>query len=146
MKIAISCKEDTPAHPRTDYKKELQSPHLLSRDELAAHVRRYIETFHLNIITSAKIESTHYDPTTKRWEVKFATPSGRRTAIAKHLVQATGIASQNPYIPAIADSHLYKGISVHSAAYKNPKELVDKGVKVRHPLSNLPPLGAKKPP
>lgn len=72
----------------------------------------------------------HQDKSTKRWIINFETPAGERTAVAKHLVQATGLGSQVPYRPKIADEHLYKGISIHSTQYKNGKELKDKGAKV----------------
>lgn len=120
---------------QSGYDEELQTPHFLSRDELAAQVRRYVRTFNLNMITSVKIETTVYDQSAKRWVVKFETPTGRRTAVARHLLQATGIASREPYLPPVADGALYRGISVHSARYKNAVELRNKGVKV-----NLRPL------
>ncbi|KAH7142874.1 hypothetical protein B0J13DRAFT_623463 [Dactylonectria estremocensis] len=113
--------------PYMSYDKELQTPHLLIRDELAEQVRRYITEFNLNIITSAKIQSTTYNLSTKRWSVKLVTPAGQLTTISKHLVQATGIGSQKHYIPPIADHTLYKGISIHSAHYKNPQQLEEQG-------------------
>jgi cation diffusion facilitator CzcD-associated flavoprotein CzcO len=112
------------------YDKELQTPHLLSRSDLASQVSRYIETFNLNIINSAKIQSTHYDPSTERWHIKFQTPAGQRSAVSKHLVLATGIGSQKPNIPDIADKDLYQGITIHSAQYQNAKVLAEKGAKV----------------
>ncbi|KAM0429243.1 hypothetical protein ACHAPT_006457 [Fusarium lateritium] len=115
--------------PYMTYAKELQSPHLLTKDELAQHLRRYVSTFHLNFITSANVQSTVYDQSTKRWTIKFQTPSGQHTAVCKHLVQATGIGSQKPNLPSIADQHLYEGISIHSQSYKNGNELKKKGVK-----------------
>ncbi|KAL1629247.1 hypothetical protein SLS56_005470 [Neofusicoccum ribis] len=115
--------------PYMTYAKELQSPHLLTKDELAEQVRRYVAAFNLNIITSAKIQSTVYDQSARRWTVMFQTPAGHRTAVSKHLVQATGIGSQKIYLPPIADDHLYKGISLHSAHYKNAQELKEKGAK-----------------
>ncbi|KAK0625029.1 hypothetical protein B0T17DRAFT_654842 [Bombardia bombarda] len=115
--------------PFMNYDDELLAPHLLTRDELAEQVRRYIATFHLNLINSATTQSTVYDKSTKRWLVTFKTPTGQATAVAKHLVQATGIGSQKPYLPAMKDEGLYKGISLHSASYKNATELRDKGVK-----------------
>lgn len=90
-----------------------------------------MEALNLNIITSAKIKATSYDQSTKLWTVKFQTPEGERTAISKHLVQATGVSSQKPYTPEIADEHLYKGVSLHSADFKNAILLKEKGVKVR---------------
>lgn len=89
-------------------------------------------TFNLSMVNSAQIQSTHYDTTTERWQVKFQTPAGKYTATAKQLVQATGVGSQKPNMPQVADRQLYQGISVHSAQYKNAQELKNKGVKVSH--------------
>ncbi|RMJ08466.1 hypothetical protein CDV36_011918 [Fusarium kuroshium] len=115
--------------PFMNYDKELQAPHLLTKDELAEQVRRFVSAFNLNVITSAQIKSTIYNQATQRWTIKFQTPSGLHTAVSKHLVQATGIASQKPYIPSVADGHLYKGINIHSTAYRSAKDLRDQGVK-----------------
>lgn len=103
---------------------------MLTRNDLAGQVRKYVEAFNLNMITSAKIKSTVYDGQSKRWIVKFQTPDGLRTAVAKHVVQATGISSQKPYIPTMADSKLYKGLNIHSERFKSGNELKAKGVKV----------------
>lgn len=83
------------------------------------------------MINSAKIQSTTFNQATRRWTIKFQTPGGQRTAVARHLVQATGFGSQKPYVPPMADEGLYKGISIHSAQYRNAAELKEKGVKVR---------------
>ncbi|KAL6360822.1 hypothetical protein LRP88_06530 [Fusarium phalaenopsidis] len=115
--------------PFINYDKELQAPHLLTKDELAEQVRRFVLAFNLNVITSAQIKSTIYNQSTQRWTVKFQTPAGLRTAVSKHLVQATGIASQKPYIPSVADEHLYKGINIHSTAYRSANDLSEQGVK-----------------
>ncbi|CAI7637129.1 unnamed protein product [Penicillium discolor] len=115
--------------PYMDYDKKLSTPHRLSKEDLASQVQRYVKAFNLNMITSAQIQWTEYDPSTKRWMVKFQTPAGQRTAISKHVVMATGIGSQKMNIPSIADSHLYKGISIHSEQYKNAEKLKEKGAK-----------------
>ncbi|RSL47015.1 hypothetical protein CEP51_015836 [Fusarium floridanum] len=115
--------------PFITYDKELQAPHLLTKDELAEQVRRFVSAFNLNVITSAQIKSTIYNQSTQRWTVKFQTPAGMRTAVSKHLVQATGIASQKPYIPSVANERLYKGINIHSTAYRSAKNLGEQGVK-----------------
>ncbi|KAK0642223.1 hypothetical protein B0T16DRAFT_421192 [Cercophora newfieldiana] len=108
--------------PYMAYPKETYTPGRLSKDDLAAQLRRFIETFHLNTIHSAKIESTTFNPATKLWEVTFLTgpDTPPRVVVAKHLVQATGFSSQKPYMPSLPNSALYKGISLHSASYKNP--------------------------
>ncbi|KAK3390053.1 hypothetical protein B0H63DRAFT_492691 [Podospora didyma] len=116
--------------PYLPYDKESLGSRLLLRHDLAEQVRRYIDTFHLNVIHSATVQSTVYDKSAKRWTVKFQTAAGSIiTAVSKHLVQATGIGSQKPYIPAMKDSHLYKGISLHSKTYTNARDLVNSGVK-----------------
>jgi len=103
----------------------VQTPNRLTRDALACQLRRFITTFHLNLLTSVKIHSTTYSPSTKLWEVTFTTsPTTPPTIItAKHLVQATGVSSQKPYTPSLPNAPLYKGLSIHSTAYKNPSSL-----------------------
>lgn len=112
--------------PYIEYKKELQTPHLLTRDDLAEQVRRYVAAFNLNVITSAVIIKTTLMQD-KRWQVELQTSAGICTVVARHLVQATGIGSQKPNLPPMADQQVYKGISVHSARYKNAKELRNQG-------------------
>lgn len=113
------------------YDKELGISHLLTRNELAAHLRRYVETFNLNMINSAEVQSTQYDVLKQRWKVTFQTQTGMHTAVSKQLVLATGIGSQKPKIPNLGDSHLYQGISIHSTQYKNAQQLKESGAKVR---------------
>lgn len=79
---------------------------MLTRNELAEQIQKHVDTFDLDIITSATIQSKHYDKSTNEWTVKFQTPAGQRTVVSKHLVQATGVSSQRPFIPDIADSCL----------------------------------------
>lgn len=82
------------------------------------------------MVNSAKISSTRFDGASKRWTVKFSTPTGEHTVISKHLVQATGIGSQMPYIPAIANKEIFGGVNIHSSRHKNAKEMAQQGVKV----------------
>ncbi|KAJ5297482.1 hypothetical protein N7508_007731 [Penicillium antarcticum] len=112
--------------PYMNYEKK---PDLLSREDLASQVRRYVATFNLNMITSAQIQSTQYNRSTKQWLIKFQTPAGQRTVISKHVVMATGVGSQKLHLPSIADKHLYKGISMHSVQYKNAEQLKAKGAR-----------------
>ncbi|KAI5456708.1 hypothetical protein BGZ63DRAFT_467875 [Mariannaea sp. PMI_226] len=118
--------------PYMTYDEELQAPHLLTKDELAEQVRRYVATFNLNIITSASIQSTVYDVSSKSWTVKLQTPAGQLKVVAKHLVQATGLGSQKEYIPKLENEGLYKGINLHSVNYKNANKLKEQGAKSVH--------------
>ncbi len=115
---------------KTGYDKELQHPHLLSKDDLASQVRRYVDSLNLNVVHSAKVQWTEYDTLAQKWTITIQTPAGQRKAVSKHLVMATGFGSQKPYIPSIEDRGLYKGVSIHSAEYKNAEVLKEQGVKV----------------
>lgn len=111
--------------PYMPYEEALRGSHFLTRSELASQVRQYVETFNLNMITSAHIQSTQYDQSAKRWIIKYETSAGQGMAISKHLVLATGFGSQQYNIPQIADSQLYQGVNMHSAQYQDGKQLAE---------------------
>ncbi|KAG9604984.1 hypothetical protein KCU77_g884, partial [Aureobasidium melanogenum] len=113
--------------PHEEYHLKLQDK-ILSRDDLAAHLKRYVKLLDLHVINSVEITKTVLGGD-GRWRVEFKTPYGPRTAITKHLVQATGIGSQVPYTPSIPERQAYNGIAIHSSQYKNPSVLKDQGVK-----------------
>ncbi|TVY75931.1 putative indole-3-pyruvate monooxygenase [Lachnellula suecica] len=115
--------------PYMAYDKKLASPHLLTKNDLAEQLRQYVATFNLNVMNSAKVLSTKYNRTDKLWTVKFHTPAGDSVAVAKQLVQATGIGSQKPFVPPMDDEKLYRGVSLHSTQYKSASELKAQGVK-----------------
>jgi cation diffusion facilitator CzcD-associated flavoprotein CzcO len=112
--------------PFSGYPAELQDK-ILKRDDLAAHLRKYVQTFELDIVNSVEIISTRLEEN-GRWRVDFRTPEGEYTVLAKHLVQATGIGSRIPYTPAIAEQKAYHGIAMHSSQYKNAEILKDQGI------------------
>ncbi|KAK5655582.1 hypothetical protein OQA88_5513 [Cercophora sp. LCS_1] len=109
--------------PYLPYPKALHTPHLLTRDDLASQLRLFISTFNLNFLPSVTITSTAFSPTTKTWTVHTTTPAGPRLITAKHLVQATGISSQKPHLPSLPNHAIYRGLSLHSTAYKSPASL-----------------------
>ncbi|KAH9885738.1 hypothetical protein F4778DRAFT_774272 [Xylariomycetidae sp. FL2044] len=117
--------------PYTRFRSELQTPHKLTKYDVAEHLEQCVKQFHLNVILSATIQSTTYDLAKKRWTVKLGIANGSRTitVLSKHFVQATGFGSGKPYLPSIRDEKLYKGMSIHSVKFSNAKDLVKKGVK-----------------
>ncbi|KAG8357847.1 hypothetical protein FVEN_g4332 [Fusarium venenatum] len=115
--------------PYTNYQDEFQGDLLLSKDELADHLRRFVSSFNLNVVTSATIQSTVYDTLNKEWTIKVKTPAAAVAVVAKHVVQATGIASQKPHVPTITNTNVYKGIAIHSSNYRNGQHLANQGVK-----------------
>lgn len=116
------------AYPQDD-------PLILTREMLANHMKNYVATFNLTILNSSTVEASSFTQSKGTWRAKIATPYGVKSVVAKHLVQATGIACQNPYVPNISGKESYSGICIHSTGYKNPKQLIDEGAKVRSPLS-----------
>lgn len=116
-----------------EFRKELQSPHHLTKSDLVDHLRQYSKDFHLNVLLSATIQSSAYSLSEKKWTIEFGIGNDNETKIisSKHLVQATGIGCGKPYLPPMQDENIYKGISLHSSNYRNTQLLVEKGVKVR---------------
>ncbi|PCD35992.1 hypothetical protein AU210_008547 [Fusarium oxysporum f. sp. radicis-cucumerinum] len=115
--------------PYMGYPEELRGLHRLGKDELANHLAQYVTSFNLNVITSATVQSTVYHKSSAKWTIELQTPAGAVTVTAKQLVQATGVSSQKPYVPTIANAEIYKGINIHSSGYKNGRILVGQGVK-----------------
>ncbi|KAG9603388.1 hypothetical protein KCU77_g923, partial [Aureobasidium melanogenum] len=113
--------------PYEEYHRKLREK-ILGRDDLAAHLKRYVKLLDLYVINSVEITKTVLGGD-GRWRVEFKTPYGPRTTIAKHLVQATGIGSQVPYTPSIPERQAYDGAAIHSTQYKNPTLIKDQGVK-----------------
>ncbi|CAD0083617.1 unnamed protein product [Aureobasidium vineae] len=113
--------------PYMDYSSELRES-VLKKDDLVAHLKRFVQSFGLDVVNSVTITNT----TTSgdgRWEIAFQTPEGTYTAIARHLVQATGIGSQVPHAPSIPEQQAYNGIAIHSSQYKNADKLKEQGAK-----------------
>ncbi|EXL99197.1 hypothetical protein FOIG_09065 [Fusarium odoratissimum NRRL 54006] len=115
--------------PYMGYPEELRGLHRLGKDELANHLAQYVASFNLNVITSATVQSTVHDKSSAKWTIELQTPAGAVTVTAKQLVQATGVSSQKPHVPTIANAEIYKGINIHSSGYKNGRILVGQGVK-----------------
>ncbi|KAF4452312.1 putative flavoprotein involved in K+ transport [Fusarium austroafricanum] len=115
--------------PYMSYPDELRGAHRLTKNDLANHLRCYVTSLNLNIMTSSRVTFAFFDNSMGKWVLMVETPSGKILLQAKHLVQATGIASQKPYIPTISDEQAYKGISIHSSGYKNGQSLANQGVK-----------------
>ncbi|KAL4736214.1 monooxygenase [Aspergillus similis] len=115
--------------PYMAYDDNLRSPHRLTRQDLVSQVRRYVDSFNLNTLHSVEVHWIEYDELAKKWFITLQTPTGQRKATSKHLVLATGIRSQKPNMPHIAEPHQYKGVSIHSTEYRNAKLLRESVVK-----------------
>lgn len=136
--VANHC-SSTAAYPEDD-------PLILEREHLANHMKRYASAFNLNTLWSTTVEATSFNKITKVWTVKLRTPFGPKTVKARHLVQASGLAGAEAYVPEIPGKEKYKGVNLHSAHYKNPQVLKDKGVKVStssHTLGFGSPLSSQ---
>ncbi|KAI2778207.1 hypothetical protein F4815DRAFT_494773 [Daldinia loculata] len=117
--------------PYAYYGKELQSPYRLNKHDVAEHLVQYATNFHLNVILSTTIGSTSFNTLEKKWTVKLKAADGSlgKTIISKHFVQASGIGSQKPYLPALEDQHTFKGLSIHSAYFRNAQSLLEQGIR-----------------
>ncbi|CAN8101232.1 unnamed protein product [Discula destructiva] len=104
-------------------------PVILTRTDLADHMKNYVATFHLNMLNSSSVQESSFNQTTRTWNFKIRTPFGTKVVKSKHLVQSTGIGGQCGYVPDIPGAMDFKGVNIHSEQYKNPRTLSDKGAK-----------------
>ncbi|KAI0849179.1 hypothetical protein F5Y00DRAFT_253101 [Daldinia vernicosa] len=117
--------------PYASYGKDLRSPHRLTKDEVAKHLRQYAANLGLNVILSTTIGSSSFDTSEKKWTVKLKTIDGKpgKTIISKHFVQATGIGSQKPNLPTLENENLFRGLNLHSVHFRNAQSLSEQGIK-----------------
>ncbi|KAI9010547.1 hypothetical protein DFJ74DRAFT_684858 [Hyaloraphidium curvatum] len=113
--------------PYISYSKDV--PRMMTRDHLADQVEILATQLGINVMLSTTVASTTWDEGSKRWVMQINTPVGPKTVRAKHLVQATGIGSREPYVPELENKGAYKRIELHSSGYKNAKEIAAKGAK-----------------
>lgn len=92
-------------------------------------MKNYAAALHLNLLNSSHLVGSSFDQARGIWTFRVHTPHGLKTIKSKHLAQCTGIGGTQPFIPDIPGE--YEGINIHSAEYKNPQVLAEKGVKVR---------------
>ncbi|OTB12181.1 hypothetical protein K445DRAFT_77133 [Daldinia sp. EC12] len=116
--------------PYAYYPKDLRTPHRLTKDEVAEHLRQYATNFHLDVILLT-ISLSSFDTSEKKWTVKLKTTDGKpgKTVFCKDFAQATGIGCQIPNIPTIKDKHLFKGLDLHSVGFRNVQSLSRQGIK-----------------
>lgn len=107
-------------------------PVILTRDDLSAHMRNYAAAFHLNVLGSSAVEGSSFSRASGAWTLRVRTPSGPKVVRASHVVQCTGIGGSKPNVPGLPGAGSYEGVNIHSAEYKNPRTLSDKGAKVSH--------------
>ncbi|KAI0972390.1 hypothetical protein F4678DRAFT_471911 [Xylaria arbuscula] len=103
------------------YRKELQTPNRLTK----------YDSFNLSVLLPVTVQSTHFDPSEKKWTVKLKhiDESGAKTIVCKHFIQTTGFGSGKPYVPTIPDKNLYRGVAIHSTQYSNAQILARNGIK-----------------
>jgi cation diffusion facilitator CzcD-associated flavoprotein CzcO len=116
----------------------LEATNGLTRDELADQIKRFSDEFHIRVLHRTTVKATAYDDTTKSWTLQLLHDKANKTVSCKQLVLATGVGLQGPYMPDLPDNWCYRGVNIHSTAYKNAKLLAEQGVKVS--LLPFPPF------
>ncbi len=114
---------DTKAYPS-------DVPEELTRNHLAAQMKRFGEAFDLDVIHGTRVNATALDPTRKLWTLNLDSPFDVKTIKCKHLALATGIGSWKPHVPSVLNPDVYKGTVMHSHHFKNAKLLAAEGIKV----------------
>ncbi|CZR63123.1 related to flavoprotein involved in K+ transport [Phialocephala subalpina] len=101
----------------------------LTRDELANQIKRFADEFRIRVLHRTTVKATAYDNESRSWALQLLCDKAEKTVSCKHLVLATGVGFQGPYMPELPGVGQYKGINMHSASYKNARLLAERGVK-----------------
>jgi len=105
------------------------APNCLTRDDLADQVKHFADEFDIRVLHRTTVKATTYDDESKSWALQLLCGGAEKAVSCKHLVLATGVGFQGPYMTDIPSVGLYGGVNIHSVSYKNAKKLVGQGVK-----------------
>jgi len=92
-------------------------PVYLSKDDLARGYEKWVNDFKIKVWGSTVLEKGTWLPDEDAWELQLTRDGVPASIKAKHIVMATGAGCQVPVVPALKDTELFKGKSIHSAAY-----------------------------
>lgn len=76
------------------------------------------------------VKATTYDNESRSWALQLLCDQAEKTVSCKHLILATGVGFQSPYMPELLGAGRYGGVNMHSTSYKNATLLAERGVKV----------------
>ncbi|WP_274653705.1 NAD(P)-binding domain-containing protein [Paenibacillus humicola] len=94
------------------------------RDEIVQYLLAYKDAFDLSIIANQQVHSVRKEGN----QFVVFTAEGKAFR-SKAVINATG-SFRNPYIPGITGQERFRGITLHSSEYRNPKPFEQKRVVV----------------
>ncbi|KAF4629510.1 hypothetical protein G7Y89_g8635 [Cudoniella acicularis] len=112
--------------PYLPYPKE--ATNALTRDELANQVKRFADEFRIHVLHRTTVKATAYDNESGSWALQLLCDKAEKTVSCKHLVLATGVGFQGPYMPELLGVGQYEGVNIHSTNYKSASLLAEQGV------------------
>lgn len=94
----------------------------LTKDDLAQGYKDWVAKFGINIWQKSKVQSGKWDPSRKSWTLNVLRNGQEQLLTCSQVILAGGGGSQVPRMPEYLNRDEFKGLVLHSAAYKNPNE------------------------
>ncbi|KAK8137121.1 hypothetical protein PG984_005061 [Apiospora sp. TS-2023a] len=101
-------------------------PRWLRSDEISRFMEAYSSLMGLDIRTGCTVTDVDFDETTRRYRVRSLTDQGTElTHYPHHVVMATGIFSEEPKVPDLAERELFHGPIYHSSQHVSADQMSD---------------------
>ncbi|KAK8045973.1 hypothetical protein PG996_014037 [Apiospora saccharicola] len=98
----------------------------LRSDEISRFMESYSSLMGLVIRTGCTVTDVDFDETTRRYRVRSRTDQGiELTHYPHHVVMATGIFSEEPKVPDLAERELFHGPIYHSSQHVSADQISD---------------------
>lgn len=86
-------------------------------------MEHYGQIMNLDILFNTIVEKADYNESERVYHIQTQSSTGRRTFIARHVVLATGVFSDDPIIPNFPDQDVFKGELYHSSNHKSAAQI-----------------------
>lgn len=97
-------------------------PEFLTKDMLSVGYKKWAQTYGINIWCSTKFLSGSWDAGRETWSLNILRHGQDSTIYCSNVVFATGAGSDVPVSPTYENQAAFKGITLHSGAYKSASE------------------------
>jgi cation diffusion facilitator CzcD-associated flavoprotein CzcO len=101
-------------------------PTFVSKDRIADFIEHYASILKLNVSLDTELKHAAFDAKSKQWTLETTSSDGKtRTLHPKHIVLATGLASNQPSIPTFTDQDKFKGELYHSGKHNDASKIAN---------------------
>jgi cation diffusion facilitator CzcD-associated flavoprotein CzcO len=99
-------------------------PTFVSKDRIADFIEHYASILKLNVSLDTEPKHTEFDVKSRQWMLETSSRDGKkRTFHPKHIVPATGLNGNQPFIPTFTDQDKFKGELYHAGKHNDASKV-----------------------